>query len=78
MWFARLGTQSTHRDDAIKMMTWGTAVLFVLAALLALVRFVQNNMAMASFILGLILVGLIAWFVITVAASQKEGDGHDH
>lgn len=76
MWFTRLGTWPTHRDEAIKMMSWATAVLFVLAALLALVRFVQNNLALASFIVGLVFVGLIVWLVLTVSTAKKEDDDH--
>lgn len=77
MWFTRLGTWPTYRDEAIKMMAWGTSVLFVLAVLLALVQFIQNNLALASFIVGLVFIGLIVWFVLTVSASKKD-DEHAH
>ena len=31
-WYVRLGTSPTYRDEAIKMMQWGVATLFVLVA----------------------------------------------
>ncbi len=72
LWIARLGTWPTYRDYAIEWMMWGVAVLFVLVILLAIVQFVQNHPAAASFAVGLIVLALAAWFVFMVATEKPE------
>lgn len=72
IWFIRLGTYPTFRDDAIEYMQWGVAILFVLIILLAAVQFVQNHTGTAMFVLGVVLVGLIAWAILTVASAPEK------
>jgi hypothetical protein len=76
MWMARLGTFPTYRDDAIVMMQWGVAILFVLAALLALVQFIQKNTDIAYMILGGVVVAVGIWIALTVAAQKPDEDEH--
>lgn len=77
MWVGRLGTYPTYRDDAIELMQWGVVILFVLAVLLALVQFVQKHTAMASFLVGIVVVGLLGWLILSAATAQKpEKDAH--
>lgn len=74
MWFTRLGTSPTYRDEAISLMQWGVVILFVLAVFLALSQFVQNHAAAAAFMVGVVIVGLGIWLVLTVAAAKKADD----
>ncbi|MDB5238136.1 MAG: hypothetical protein JWM46_406 [Candidatus Kaiserbacteria bacterium] len=74
VWFIRLGTWPTYRDEAIEYMQWAVAVLFVLVVLLALVQFVQNHTATAMLVLGFIIVGLVAWAVFTVASAPDASE----
>ena len=77
VWVIRLGTFPTYRDEAIEYMEWAVAVLFVLVVLLAVIQYVQNNTQTAMFILGVVIVGLVTWAVITVAATPaKSEDDH--
>lgn len=71
MWFVRLGTWPTYRDEAIAYMQWGVVILFVLAVLLAVVQFVQEHTAIASFVVGIVLVVAVAWMVVTLSQSKK-------
>lgn len=73
MWFSRLGTYPTNRDEAIKLMQWGVVVLFVLAVFLALSQFVQKHAAAAAFVAGIVIVAAGIWVVFTVATAKEEG-----
>lgn len=75
MWFVRLGTWPTYRDQAIDMMTWGLAVLVVLAILLMVVQFVQKNQGLAMFAIGVAIVIAVAFLAVKV--SQAKGDGEE-
>lgn len=77
MWFVRLGTYPTYRDEAIKLMTWAVAILFVLAVLLAVVQFVQRHTALASFLVGVAIVIAVAWVAVKVSQT-KGGDENGH
>jgi hypothetical protein len=77
VWFIRLGTFPTYRDDAIEYMEWSVAILFMLVVLLALEQFIQNHTATASVVLGFIVVGLVAWGIFTVATAEGES-ADDH
>ncbi len=70
VWFIRLGTSPTHRDEAISIMEWAVAVLFILVVLLAIAQFIQNHTAVASTVLGFIIVGLVAWLIFTVLTAE--------
>lgn len=77
MWFVRLGTWPTYRDEAIDLMQWGVAILFVLAVLLAIVQFVQNHYGAAVFVFGIIILIAVAWVVVTLSqAKGADENGH--
>lgn len=77
MWFVRLGTYPTYRDEAIKLMTWAVVILFVLAVLLAVVQFIQQHTALASFLAGIAIVIGVAWVAVKVSQA-KGGDENGH
>ena len=74
VWFMRLGTWPTYRDEAIRYMEWAVAILFMLVVLLAIEQFVQDHTAVASTVLGFIIVGLVAWVVFTVATAESPSE----
>lgn len=74
MWFVRLGTWPTYRDEAIRLMQWGVVVLFVLAALLAFVQFVQKHVAIASLLAGLVVVAIVAWVFVTLSTAKGDDE----
>jgi xanthine/uracil permease len=76
MWVSRLGTYPTNRDEAIRMMQWAVVTLFVLAAFLAISQFIQKHAAMASFVIGVVVVGLAIWFISTVVLAEKKEEEH--
>lgn len=76
MWFTRLGTWPTYRDEAIKLMQWGVVVLFVLAVLLFAVQFVQKHAAIAAFIVGVVIVAGFTWLFVQV--SQEKSGEEEH
>lgn len=78
MWAVRLGTWPTYRDEAIRLMQWGVVILFVLAALLAIVQFVQTHVAVATFLAGIVIVIGVAWMVVTVSQAKGEDDEKKH
>lgn len=77
MWFVRLGTYPTYRDDAIRLMTWAVAIMFVLAVLLAIVQFIQRHAALASFLVGIAIVIGVAWLAVKVSQA-KGGEDKEH
>lgn len=74
VWYVRLGTYPTYRDQAISMMQWGVAILFVLVVLLGVAQFVQTHMSLSMLLIGAVVAAAIAYFVITtmVSAGGKE------
>ncbi len=76
MWFTRLGTYPTYRDEAIRLMQWGVVVLFVLAVLLFIVQFVQKHAAVAAFLVGIVIVAAVA--LLFIKASQAKGSEEEH
>lgn len=73
MYIARLGTE--HRVDGIRYMEWGVNILFVLIVLLAIVKFIQGNAGLASFLVGIAIVGGFAWLVASTV--QQGGEEHE-
>jgi hypothetical protein len=77
LWYVRLGTYPTYRDEAIGMMEWACAILFVLVVLLGVAQYVQTHMAIAMMIVGVVIFALIAYFVATtLMASGGEEEEH--
>ncbi len=74
-WALRLGM--VGRDDGVKYMRWGVTMLFMLAAGLALINFIQFH---TQIVLGLIagaFVVLIAWIAVTFK-SEGDDEAKDH
>ena len=78
MWYVRLGTSPTYRDEAIEIMQWGVAVLFVLVVLLGVAQFVQTHMAISMLAIGAVVAAAIAYFVATqlMAGGGEEEEHH--
>lgn len=77
MWATRLGTWPTYRTEAIKIMEWAVAQLFVLIVLLAIVQFFQRNPVAASYTISVVVAIAIIWMIIKVSSGggeKKEGE----
>lgn len=75
MWVVRLGTTPTYRDEAIDLMQWAVAILFVLVLLLLVVQFVQRHTATAVYVAGFFIIGLALWAVIWAYRESAKGGG---
>ena len=71
VYYARLGTWPSHRDNAIKVLEWAVSLLFVLVVLLALLRYFQVYTKITLIIFSVILIIVIA-VVLVRTASKKE------
>src|SRR3989338_10083424 len=68
VYFARLGTWPSHRDQAIQILVWAVAMLFVLVVLLAIVQWFERHTKTALFILAFAMVVVVLGFIIRAAA----------
>ncbi len=66
LWSVRLGIMPSYRDEAIKLMQWAVAILFVLVFLLYIAQFVQTHRALTMMLIGTAIVAIIAYFVANV------------
>lgn len=79
MWFARLGTVGTYRDEAIEIMHWAVAVLFSLILILLVVQFIQHHTRSAVYLLGFVILGIFGYALLQDSGSggeKKEGAAH--
>lgn len=74
MWSVRLGTFPTNRDEAIHILEWAVAILFVLILVLAAVHFTQMNTRVVLIIVAVV----ILFFVARLVASARGGGGDEH
>jgi predicted small integral membrane protein len=74
MWFVRLGTADTYRDEAIEIMEWGIATLFTLILVLGVVEFIQRHTQTVLYIIGIAVILLVIWLVITSGALKGGGE----
>ena len=72
LYFTRLGTWPTYRDEAIRIMMWAVAILFVLIVLLAVVKFIQTHPAAIMAFLGLLMVVVFVAVGIKVLTAESE------
>ena len=74
VYFTRLGTWPNNRDQALKIMEWGVAVLFTLIIILAIAQFFQRYPKVMSMLVAgiviLVVIGVIFW--IATAKAEKE------
>lgn len=64
VYLVRLGTWPTYRDEAVKAMEWGVAVLFVLVVLLAVQQFLSTHLLAAVTLAALAVIGIVVWVLI--------------
>jgi hypothetical protein len=74
LWYIRLGTYPTYRDDAIGYMQWGVAILFVDVVLLFVAQYVQRHLAVSLMAIGVLIVAGIAYFVASDVISSKHSE----
>ena len=78
LWYVRLGTWPTYRDEAIAFMQWGVAILFVLVVLLGVAQFVQTHMAASMVAIGAVVAAIVVYFVgTTLMSNGSEEEEHD-
>jgi len=78
MWVSRLGTWPSNRTEAIKIMEWAVAILFVLIVLLGVVQFFRDHAATATYITGAVILALIVWAVFMIAKGSGEEEEEKH
>lgn len=76
VWWVRLGTWPTYRTEAIKIMEWSVVILFVLVILLAIVQFFQNHPRAAGYTVSVLVLALVVWAIIVMAAKGGKKDEH--
>lgn len=78
LWYVRLGTSPTYRDEAIDYMRWAVSILFVLVVLLGVAQYVQTHMAISMLVVGAVIAAAIAYFVATqlMAGGGEEEEHH--
>ncbi len=69
VYFARMGTWPSHRDQAIQILEWGVGMLFVLVLLLAIVQWFERHTKTATFILAFLILVVVFGFIIRAAAT---------
>jgi len=80
MWVTRLGTWPTYRTEAIKVLEWSVAILFVLVALLMVVQFFRDHPTASTYVIAGLILLFLAWGVVTImrSSSEKKEDGEEH
>lgn len=76
LWYVRLGTFPTYRDDAIHMMEWSVAILFVLVVLLGIAQFVQTHLALAMMAVGAVAAAVATYFVASILLAPEKKEDH--
>lgn len=64
IYLVRLGTWPTYRDEAVKLMLYGVAVLFTLIALLAIQQFLSAHLLVAVSFVALVVIVAIVWLIV--------------
>ncbi len=78
LWYVRLGTYPTYRDEAILMMQWAVTILLVLAVLLWIAQLVQTHMAQATMVVGAIVAAAVVYFVGTTLMASGGHEEEEH
>ncbi len=79
LWVVRLGTWPTYRTEAIRVMEWSVAIIFILVLLLAIVQFFQLHPREAAWAVSIIVGVIVIWIILYLAAHSgggKKKDGH--
>ena len=78
LWYVRLGTWPTYRDEAIAYMQWAVSILFVLVVLLGVAQFVQTHMAVSMLAIGAVVAAVVVYFVGTQLMTSGDDDEEHH
>ena len=77
LWYVRLGTWPTYRDEAIGYMQWAVSILFVLVVLLGVAQFVQAHKAVSMLAIGAGVAAIVVYFIGTELMSSG-GEEEEH
>lgn len=75
-YLSRFSTWPSHRDQSIKVMEWGVAILFVLIVILGIVQYFEKYPKVTSTILAVIILLIIARAVINASNSKEAKKEH--
>ena len=75
MWVIRLGTWPSYRTEAVRVLEWSVAILFVLIVLLMIVQFFQKHPSAATYVLSAIVVVAVIGLVIYLMLGSGGGHG---
>lgn len=64
MYLIRIGTWPTYRTQALRIMSWGVAVLFTLVLLLAIQQFLARHVLVTVSIAAFIILLVVLWIVM--------------
>lgn len=64
IYLIRLGTWPTYRTQALRIMSWGIAVLFTLIIILAVQQFLARHVLVAVSIAAFIIILVVLWIII--------------
>ncbi len=71
-WITRLGTWPSYRTEAVKVMEWSTAILFVLVVMLTITDFFRDHPTAATYITATIVLVIVFGVILYLAATSKD------
>ncbi len=74
MWATRLGSWPSYRTEAIVIMEWSVAILFVLVILLSIVQFFQNYPRIASYVFTTIFLLIVVVGIVIIATAKGKDE----
>lgn len=72
IYLIRLGTWPTYRTQALRIMSWGVAVLFTLVLILAVQQFLARHVLVAVSIAAFVVILVVLWIIMQ---GVQEGSG---
>ncbi len=76
LYFGRLGTWPSNRDEAIIVFEWTVVMLFTLVVIVAVAQFIERDPQFAMRILGFVaacaFIALLAWAVKTSGSAEEK------
>ncbi len=80
LWATRLGSWPSYRTEAIVVLEWSVAMLFVLVVLISGIQFFQNHSQVAyRIVTGIIGISVIAYIFISLAVPKaKKPEDEEH
>ncbi len=77
MYFSRLGTWPSYRDDAIKILEWAVVMMFTLVIVVAVGQFIERDPAMVARIAGIAAFLGLLWFIFGQLKPKEEASSDD-